>query len=93
MELVKLRAEEIRRIAELHGATNVRVFGSFARGEESAGSDLHLLIDLKPGRSLLDIVAIKQDLEDLLGLRVDVVTERSVSPYLREAVMRDARRL
>jgi predicted nucleotidyltransferase len=60
------------------------VFGSWARGEQQPGSDLDLLVDMEPGRSLLDFVAIKQDLEDLLGCRVDVVTERSLSPYLRE---------
>jgi hypothetical protein len=66
------------------------VFGSFARGEDNPASDLDLLIDLEPGRSLLDIVAIKQDLEDLLGISVDVVTERSISPYIRDAVLREA---
>ncbi|HEY7388373.1 MAG TPA: nucleotidyltransferase family protein [Bryobacteraceae bacterium] len=66
------------------------MFGSFARGEDNPASDLDLLIDLEPGRSLLDIVAIKQDLEDLLGISVDVVTERSISPYIRDAVLREA---
>jgi len=66
------------------------VFGSLARGDNRDGSDLDLLIDLAPGRSLLDLIAIKQDLEDLLGVRVDVVTERSISPYLRDAVLREA---
>jgi uncharacterized protein len=66
------------------------VFGSFARGDDNSASDLDLLIDLEPGRSLLDIVAIKQDLEDLLGIPVDVVTERSISPYIRDAVLREA---
>ncbi len=83
-------ADTIREVAERHGATQVRVFGSFARGDNRCGSDLDLLIDLQPGRSLLDLVAIKQDLEDLLGMRVDVVTERSVSPYMRDAVLREA---
>lgn len=68
----------------------MRVFGSLARGDNRDGSDLDLLIDLAPGRSLLDLIAIKQDLEDLLGVRVDVVTERSISPYLRDAVLREA---
>ena len=66
------------------------MFGSFARGEARPDSDLDVLVDLEPGRDLLDIVAIKQDLEALLGCRVDVVTERSVSPYIRESVLRDA---
>lgn len=66
------------------------MFGSFARGEECPDSDLDLLVDLEPGRDLLDIVAIKQDLEALLGRKVDVVTERAVSPYIRAAVLKEA---
>lgn len=85
-----LNPETIRQIAEGHGATHVRVFGSFARGDNTRNSDLDLLIDLQPGRSLLDIVAIKQDLQDLLGRPVDVVTERSLSPYFRNTVCEEA---
>jgi predicted nucleotidyltransferase len=84
------RAAVIREAAKRHGATRVRVFGSFARGDNRDGSDLDLLIELEPGRSLLDLIAIKQDLEDLLGVRVDVVTERSISPYLRDIVLKEA---
>ena len=80
----------IRERAARHGGTHVRVFGSFARGDNRSDSDLDLLIDLQPGRSLLDLIAIKQDLEDLLGLKVDVVTERSLSPYMRETVFKEA---
>lgn len=81
---------EVLRVAHLHGATAIRVFGSWARGEQSKGSDLDLLVDLEAGRSLLDLVAIKQDLEDLLHCSVDVVTERSLSPWLRERVLAEA---
>ena len=81
---------EILRLAALHGARSVRVFGSAARGEARPDSDIDLLVDLEPGRSLLDLVALKQDLEDLLGRRVDVVTVSGVSPYLREQILRDA---
>jgi len=81
---------DILRIARSHGARRVRVFGSFARGEERKDSDLDVLVDIEPGRDLLDIVAIKQDLESLLGIRVDVVTERAVSPYIRDSVLREA---
>ena len=80
----------IRTIAARHGATRVRVFGSVARGDSKTSSDLDLLVDLEPGRSLLDLIAIKQDLEDLLGRPVDVVTERSISPYIRDAVLKEA---
>ena len=87
---IELNAGLIREVAGRHGATHVRVFGSCARGEQKPDSDVDLLVDLEPGRSILDLVAIKQDLEDLLGRRVDVVTERSLSPYVRDAVLRDA---
>lgn len=90
LRLAGLSPETIREVAERHGATHVRIFGSFARGNSNANSDLDLLIDLKPGRSLLDIIAIQQDLQDLLGRRVDVVTERSLSPYFRDAVCQEA---
>lgn len=76
--LITERAEEIRRIAREHGARRVRVFGSRARGEASESSDLDLLVDLEPGRDLLDLVALKQDIEGLLGCRVDVVEEPSI---------------
>jgi len=81
---------EVLRIATRHGAAKVRVFGSVVRGDAGPDSDVDILIDLGPGRSLLDIVAIKQDLEDLLGCRVDVVTEAAISPYIRDRVLEEA---
>ncbi|MEP7352385.1 MAG: nucleotidyltransferase domain-containing protein [Acidobacteriota bacterium] len=80
----------VREIAARHGALHLRLFGSIARGEDRPDSDLDLLVDLEPGRSLLDLIAIKQDLEDLLHRPVDVVTEASLSPYMREAVLKEA---
>ena len=68
----------------------MRLFGSAARGEAKKGSDLDLLVTMKERASLLDLIAIKQDLEDLLGLKVDVVTENSLSPYLREDILKEA---
>ncbi len=88
--LTGLNSAAIREVAERHGATHVRVFGSFVRGIQRPDSDLDLLVDLEPGRSLLDLIAIKQDLEDLLGRRVDVATTRSLSPYIRDAVLKEA---
>jgi predicted nucleotidyltransferase len=85
-----LPVSDILRVAHSHGARSVRVFGSRARGDAQPGSDLDLLIALEPGRSLLDVVAIKQDLEDLLGYPVDVVTEGGLSPYLRDRVLAEA---
>ncbi len=81
---------EILRIASSHGAIGVRVFGSVARGDATAGSDLDLLVKMKPGASLLDLIAIKQDLEDLLGIRVDIVTEKALSPYIKDDVLSHA---
>lgn len=84
---------EILRITAAHGANDLRVFGSVSRGEATDQSDVDILVKLEPGRTLLDIVAIKQDLEDLLGCKVDVVTEDAVSPYIREQILKEAIRL
>ena len=84
------RRMDILQIATRHGARTVRIFGSMARGEAGPDSDVDILVNLNPGRSLLDIVAIKQDLEDLLGRKVDVVTEAAISPYIREQVLKEA---
>jgi predicted nucleotidyltransferase len=88
--LLEKYRDQILRIARSHGARRVRVFGSVARGEDRDGSDLDIVVDLEPGRDLIDIVAIKQDLEELLGRRVDVVTEQALSPYVRDEVLREA---
>jgi predicted nucleotidyltransferase len=88
-----LPAAEIQRVARSHGARSVRVFGSRARGEARPDSDLDLLVQLEAGRSLLDLIAIKQDLEDLLDCTVDVVTEAGLSPYLRDRILAEARPL
>jgi predicted nucleotidyltransferase len=87
--LQRYRAE-ILDLATRHGARNVRVFGSLARGEGREGSDLDLLVTLGEGRSLLDLVGLKQDVEDLIHRPVDVVTEQALSPYLRERVLSEA---
>ena len=89
-KILQDKRDEILRIAGAHGAHSVRVFGSVSRGEAGTKSDVDLLVKLEPGRSLLDLIAIKQDLEDLLGREVDVVTEDAVSPYIREQVLEEA---
>jgi predicted nucleotidyltransferase len=89
----KKSAKEIRRIARTHGVVRLRVFGSHASGSATESSDLDLLVDLKPERDLVDLAGFKLDLEDLLGCKVDVVTERSLSPYLRARVLRHAKPL
>jgi hypothetical protein len=89
-DILESHREQIQRIAARHGARNLRVFGSVARGEARADSDLDLLVEMERGRTLLDVIAIKQDVEDLLGREVHVVTEAAVSPYMRESVLKEA---
>ena len=78
--------------AARHGARNVRVFGSVARGSATEESDLDLLVDFEPGRNLFDLVGLKQEIEEALGGRrkVDVVTENALPPRMRERVLREA---
>ena len=93
MTLDELRREkriQILSLAQRHGASNVRVFGSVARGFATDTSDVDLLVDFSPERSLLDQVALSQDLQKLLGCRVDVVEPGGVSPYLAEAILSEA---
>ena len=82
--------EQIVSVAAACGASNVRMFGSVARGEENDESDLDLLVMLEPGRSLLDLVRLEDRLEQLLGLPVDVVTESSLLEPIRSRALRDA---
>ena len=89
-ELLKRKRQEILRIAAKHGALSVRVFGSVARGEADAQSDIDFLVELEPGRSLLDLGGLQYELESLLGCRVDVVTERGLKTRIRERVLREA---
>ena len=88
--LIQSRRDLILRLAREHGATHVRVFGSMARGDAHAGSDVDLLVDLEQGRTLLDLGALLLDLQDLLHRRVDVLTEPALHPKFREHVLREA---
>ena len=85
-----LAPERLVETAARHGARNVRVFGSVARGTNTEESDLDLLADMEPGRDLFDLVALKHEIEEVLGRQVDVLTENSISPHLREKVLREA---
>jgi predicted nucleotidyltransferase len=89
-ELLKLRRDEILRIASRYGAQQVWVFGSVARGEADWGSDIDFLVELEPGRSLLDLGGMQFELEALLNCRVDVVTVRGLKARVRERVLREA---
>lgn len=84
------RRREIFRLAAGHGARNPRLFGSVVRGEAREDSDLDILVQLDTDRSLIDHVALVQDLEDLLNCRVDVVNERALDRTIRDRVLAEA---
>lgn len=92
MEL-RTRRQEILDVAASHGARNVRLFGSIARGEAHPDSDVDLLVEMDPDRSLLDLVGLGQDLEALLDCKVDVLTDASLHPALRDRILAEARPL
>ena len=89
-ELLKSKRQEILAIAAKHGARNLWVIGSVARGEARPESDLDILVEMEPGRSLMDHVALMKDLEDLLQRKVDVVSERALHWYIRDRVLAEA---
>ena len=89
-ELLGPRREEILRIAGRHGARKLRVFGSVARGKAQPDSDLDLLVEFEPGRSLLDHAALMIELESFLGRRVEVASERGLKLGVREWVLVEA---
>lgn len=87
------RFEDIRRridvVLRQAGVKRAAVFGSFARGDATSESDLDLLIEFQEGKGLLDLIALKNHLEEALGMKVDVVTYRSLSPFMRDAIMQE----
>lgn len=88
--LLEAHRNDILDLADRHGVSAVRVFGSMARDDAGMGSDVDLLVELRPGRSLLDLGALLMDLQDLLRRRVDVLTEAALHPAIRERVLREA---
>lgn len=90
-ELTKNYRKQILALAEKYGASEVRVFGSVARGTEDEKSDIDFLVDLAPGRSLLDLGGLLYELQQLLGRDVDVVTSAGLRPRIREQILREAR--
>jgi len=90
IQALRERREEILQIAAKHGARTVRIFGSVARGEADAASDLDLLVEMEPGRSLLDLGGLLMELQELLGCRVDVVTEKGLRERIRDRVQKEA---
>jgi predicted nucleotidyltransferase len=89
-QIIKQHRDEILQIAARHGARNVRIFGSVARGEAGPQSDIDLLVDVGPRTSSWFPTGLIDDLEELLGRKVDVLTDGGISPYLREQIYREA---
>ena len=88
--LLRAKREDILRLAARHGARNIRIFGSVARGDAGPDSDLDVLVDMEPGRSLFDMGGLLMDLQDLLGCPVDVVTEKGLRERIRDRVLKEA---
>ena len=84
------RKDMIQHIATVHGAQKIRLFGSVIRGEERPESDLDLLVEFEPGRSLIDHIGLIQDLQDLLNLKIDVVTEKGLNTHIRDQILKEA---
>ncbi len=89
-ELLLPLREEILKITANHGAYNVRIFGSVARGEAREDSDVDFLVEIEPKRSLFDYIALMQDLSELLGRKVDIAEPDNLHDLIREKVLREA---
>jgi uncharacterized protein len=90
LEQLRARREQILATARRHGARTLRVFGSVARGDADVESDVDFLVELEPGRSLLDQGALLMDLQEQLGCRVDVMTEAGLRPSMRARALQEA---
>jgi predicted nucleotidyltransferase len=90
LSLLKQKRYKIIELAQLHGANNIRIFGSVARGEANVKSDIDFLVDMNADRSLLEKIALIQDLETFLNKKIDVVTEKSLHWSIRERVIKEA---
>ena len=90
IDALQAQRGKILELAARHGLRNVRVFGSIVRGDAGRNSDVDLLVDVDPARTLLDVIAFEQDLEELLGRSVEVLTDGGLSPYLRQRILAEA---
>lgn len=88
--IVRENRDEIIKLAAKHGAYNVRVFGSVARGESDSSSDVDFLVEMEPGRSLLDLGGLLMELQTLLGCQVDIVTDKGLRSRIRERILTEA---
>lgn len=86
-DILHFHRERILQLAAKHGARNVRVFGSVARGDATPESDVDLLVEFEPGRTLLDHSGLKIDLEEALGRKVDVLTPEAIHWYIKERIL------
>jgi predicted nucleotidyltransferase len=89
--LLKTRRDQILEVAHKHGAFDVRVFGSVARGDARPDSDIDLLVRLESGRSLLDLARLLNELQTMLGCKVDIVTEAGLRQRIRMQILQEAR--
>ena len=78
-------------ILKKHGAKKIEIFGSYARGEQKEKSDLDVIVEFEKRKSLLELVGIEQELEDNLGIKIDLLTEDSISPYLMEKIRKESK--
>ncbi|EAQ69093.1 hypothetical protein SynRS9909_01665 [Synechococcus sp. RS9909] len=81
---------QVLAVATSHGASNLRIYGSIATGREHPASDLDLLVDLPEEQSLLGLISLRQDLEDLLGCSVDVTEAETLHPLIRTQILEQA---
>jgi predicted nucleotidyltransferase len=89
-DLIETKREEILKIAAKHGARNVRIIGSVARHEDDSHSDIDMLVELESGRTLLDHSAMILELEELLGIKVDVASDRGLRDRIKRRIMKEA---
>lgn len=90
MLLTDYSKRQIKRIAAKYGAVNIRLFGSMARGDFSQDSDMDLLVDMLPGSSLYDLMAVQEELAKTVGRRVDIVTEKSLNRHIKDQTLKEA---
>lgn len=92
-EIIDNKKEQILALAARYGASNVRVFGSVARGTAGVNSDIDFLVDMEKGRSLFDLGGLLMELQQLLNHKVDVVTENGLHWYIKEKVLSEAKKI